>query len=272
MSSKSDDKSKKLPTGREFLRLVGKFEDDCESFTKKRLRSLGVKAPKCWVALSEVLLHLDLVGSCFWNCPGGKRREHVIQYMAARVSSFGRAAIRLAQLGFYDEALILIRSIGEIANLFFLFELEPSKKEDWLNCDRKSRLKTFGPGKVRAAIAERGKIPPMCNEQYSLLCEISTHPAPSLTPQSFNRFGRATVGGMFQDAGFLVVLNHLSELCPVVLSLGAKFCGVPLEEQKRMCEISLNCAKLVGNVTVDSLPRIWKSMDEDSAGERHNSP
>ena len=271
MSSKSDDKRKRFPTGREFLRRVGKFEDICESFTKKRLSSLGVRAPKCWVALGDVLLHLDLVGSCFWNCPGGKQREHVIQYMAARVSSFGRASIRLAQLGFYDEALILIRSIGEIANLFYLFALELSEKEDWLNCDRKNRLKAFGPGKVRAAIAQRGKSPPISNELYSLLCEISTHPAPSLTPQSFNPVGRATVGGRFQEAGFLVVLNHLAELCPIILSLGAKLCDVPLQEQKRIYEISLNCTKLAGNVTVDSLPKIWKVIDKDSARERRNS-
>jgi hypothetical protein len=54
------------------------------------------------------------------HCPGGGYKAHMIQYMAARGSSFARAAFRLAKLGFYDEALSLVRSLGDLAYPDFL--------------------------------------------------------------------------------------------------------------------------------------------------------
>ena len=64
---------------------------------------MGKKAPECPSTFGTVLSLLDRVGSCFWQCPGGGHKAHMIQYMAARASSFARAAFRLRKLGFYDE-------------------------------------------------------------------------------------------------------------------------------------------------------------------------
>jgi hypothetical protein len=49
----------------------------------------------------------------------------------ARSVSFGRAAMRLAKLAFYDEALSIVRSIGEIANLLALFAPDKVALEEW---------------------------------------------------------------------------------------------------------------------------------------------
>jgi hypothetical protein len=52
----------------------------------------------------------------------------------------------------YDEALVLIRATGEIANLLWLFVMDRPSMNEWKNCDRDTRLGKFGPGAVRRAI------------------------------------------------------------------------------------------------------------------------
>ena len=93
----------RISEGAEFARAVAKLEDFCEAISARELPRMGKKAPECPSTFGTVLSLLDRVGSCFWQCPGGGHKAHMIQYMAARASSFARAAFRLRKLGFYDE-------------------------------------------------------------------------------------------------------------------------------------------------------------------------
>src|SRR3954471_13451903 len=124
VSSDGKNREQKVPEGLEFLRAVSEMEDACEKLTGELLSQMGIKAPKCVEKLGTILSLADRVGSCFWHCPGDSNDAHGIPYIAARASSFGRAALRLGQLGFYDESLTLVRSLGEIANLLMLFYLD----------------------------------------------------------------------------------------------------------------------------------------------------
>jgi hypothetical protein len=184
---------------------IVEMEDSCEKVTDERLSRMGVKAPKCLEKLGTVLSLADRVGSCFWHCPGGGYDFHMIQYIAARASSFGRAALRLARLGFYDEALSLVRSLGEIANLLMLFHSDSAAMADWKRSDSRRRNKHFRRAQIRDRVVKLGGKVPMDETSYRLLCELSTHPVPELKPQLFNPHGVVMAGGRFQEAGMLLV-------------------------------------------------------------------
>src|SRR5437660_2469667 len=96
--------------GKRFFDSTHAFENKCEKLTDKLIASMGKKAPKTLKTLGSVLGYGDAIASCFWGCPygGAKPEEHTIQYLCGRATSFGRGAVRLAQMAFYDEALTLV--------------------------------------------------------------------------------------------------------------------------------------------------------------------
>jgi hypothetical protein len=144
------------------------------------------------------------------------------------------------KMGFFDEALVLVRSIGEIANLLALFASNSKALEEWKRFSRPERLSRFSPGRVRGLLGENAW---MSDERYRLLCEVSTHPVPELQPQQFNEHGKSLTGGIhIQELGVIVVLNELAgAVCGVVL-FSAILVGVSegeREEIARDCETAL---------------------------------
>jgi hypothetical protein len=73
-------------------------------------------------------------------------KEHTLWYLAAQMSSFGRPALRLMKMDFYDEALIIVRSMGELTNLFALFFSSPESIEEWKQSDHSYRVANLTPG------------------------------------------------------------------------------------------------------------------------------
>lgn len=242
------------------MRAVGKLEDKCEKLTEKRLRHMGKKAPKCYEYLGQVLSYADIIGSCTFDCPGPTHEAHAVLYLIARSSSFGRAALRLAKMGFYDEALNIVRSIGEMANLFMLFALDANSVEEWRKSDRAYRLKHLSPAKIRERIVVAGEKPAMDEETYRNLCEISTHPVPELRPQQFNHAGRSmTAGVYFQNAGFLVVLNELANAISLLVGFATIVCKVPKEVAQKIGNACVGCARFAGGITLKTLAEALKT-------------
>ena len=191
--------------GTKMLRLVAKYEDRCAKATEKHISRMGKKAPLCYEYIGQLLAYADLIGSCAYTCPGGSEDAHAVWYLAARTSSFGRAALRLMKMGFYDEALIIVRSLSEICNLLSLFSLAPEVIEEWKKSDRAYRITHLSPSKIRRRIEALGSTPAITASRYAALCEVSTHPVPNLRPQRFNHAGRSMTGGLYlQEAGVLV--------------------------------------------------------------------
>ena len=65
-------------------------------------------------ALGTALSYLDRMASCWWGC---RQSTHIEERLVGKVASNARAALHLMRAGYYDEALGLIRQIGETANL-----------------------------------------------------------------------------------------------------------------------------------------------------------
>ncbi len=179
-----------------------------------------------------------------------------------RRKAWNCVALRLARLGFYDEALTLVRSLGEIANLLMLFHLDSAAMADWKRSDSGARNKQFRPAQIREQIAKLGGTVPMDEKSYRLLCELSTHPVPELKPQLFNPYGVVMVGGRFQEAGVLLVVNETAVVESVIVILAAKLCDVPKDRRREIKQACIECVEAAGDVNLSRLPTLWESVKE----------
>jgi hypothetical protein len=107
-------KTPAIPKGSDFLRVSARHQDRYAAESSRQLARLGREVRETYDNLGTLLLVLDRFASCFWGCHG---KEHVIEYLVGRSVSCARAALRLIEVGHYDEALALTRSIAEIGNL-----------------------------------------------------------------------------------------------------------------------------------------------------------
>jgi hypothetical protein len=102
--------------------------------------------------------------------------------------------------GYYDEALCLIRSVGEIANLLMLFAQKSEKYREWVVATKDERIKNFRPGAVRKQLTEKPMMP-MDGIWYWELCEKATYVTPDTVPNLHNSAGQKYVGGIEQPEG-----------------------------------------------------------------------
>ena len=262
-----DDKS--IPEGLDFLKLVWEQEDRCEERTDQQISQMGVKAPQCLENLGTVLSLLDRLASCFWGCRGG---DHMIEYLSGRAYSLARASLRLLRFGLYDESLLATRSIGEVANILFLFANDQASFQDWKNASDKQRKDNYSPFKVRLKLEALGIPLPIDQRRYSSLSEIGAHVTPQTKPQNHNLFGIPTLGGYFQQAGVLIALNELAGSVGVVAACAGKLSE--LEEEHRTCirDEAVKLLRSTGGVDIVQMPQIWSSLrtppesDSPSAG------
>ena len=106
---------------------------------------LGERTRRLYPELGTALAYLLQAASCAWGCRGD---DHVKENLLRRLGNFAIAAMRLARLGLYDEALGMVRSMAELANLIELFEqIGRLKMElEWLKKKvRGSRVNPGGP-------------------------------------------------------------------------------------------------------------------------------
>lgn len=170
-------------------------------------------------AIGSALSALYQAGSCHRACHGG---PHVLEALAGRAHNLGCAAYLLIARGFYDEALNLVRSLGEISNLILLSVVDKDAHARWLAADHATRLRDFSPAKVRQLVY-RGVPGIMYADQdwYSSFCEKFTHVTPATKPNSHNDEGRSIVGGIFQPGGLSF---SQGELATVLVSVALPVC------------------------------------------------
>jgi hypothetical protein len=238
---------KPVPEGVEFLRAAWEMEDRCEHISDDVIAKAGVKAPECLHKLGTMLSRLDRLSGCFWGCRGG---DHRIEFIAGRVSSSARAALRLLRLGFYDESLAITRSIGETANLFFLFVHDRSALSDWVSMDEKTRWKTFRPLKVREALEAKSLPLPVTHERYSDLSEISVHVTPDTKPNVHHEHQRPSSGGYFKDVSALIALNELAAVVAIAAFAAAQLAELDDAHRKLVSEASHDLLLSVGGVSL----------------------
>ena len=155
-------------TTSEILQRVSHFESLCRKHTESDIGTLPSVVADSIRQKSRLLEHLYRFSCCYWGCHG---REHVFEHLAGRCVSSLIAAERLTTMGYYDECMSLIRSVGEIANLLNMFMFDHTKIRQWLDCSEKERRREFKPYKVREFLEKDDFLVPFTGDHYGRLCE-----------------------------------------------------------------------------------------------------
>ena len=253
-------KERTIPEGLEFLQLVWHQEDDCEVETDKALNEAGKKAPACLQQIGTVLSLADRMASCWWECRGG---DHIIEYICGRITSNARAALRLLRFAFYDESLLLSRSLGETANLLQLFFQEARTFQDWKVSSKKERMGNFSPVKVRLRLEELQTSPVINQERYSLLCERAAHVQPEIRPQAHNILGLPMVGASFQEEGALVCLNEIALPLATAVFFGAAVLDLDEKIKSEIFSATRSLVEKVGGAAITNIDDYHRSVLED---------
>jgi hypothetical protein len=170
--------------------------------------------------LGWALAALYEVGTCNRKCGGG---PHLLESLSTRVYNLGASAYLLMVRGFYDEALNLVRSIGEIANLMSLAMAEEDVVKQWVAADDRTRKREFSAFAVRIRLEKAGGVIIANEDWYSRFCETYTHPTPGTNPNMHNATGLRFAGGVVQEEGFKFTVEEIIGKVGTVALMAAAF-------------------------------------------------
>jgi len=198
-----------VPTGRDHLERISLA---AEATIIASVGSLTEKSNDLSL-IGTSLSALFQAATCQRSCSKG---PHILEALAGRSYNLGVAAYTLMLRGFYDEALLLIRSIGEITNLIAMSAADKDAIREWISSDLKTRLNKFSPSKVRNLLEQpETEHPHFDGEWYSRLSEGYTHVTPSMKPNAHEENGQGHVGGTFQRDGLETALGELETVISV---------------------------------------------------------
>ncbi|MFD0986529.1 hypothetical protein [Methyloligella solikamskensis] len=214
-----------IPSGLAHFTLIAKGAQLAKAETADRLKTgspdlrlLGI----CLCALYQA-------ATCHRGCNKG---PHLLEGLSARAYNHACAAFTLLTSGYYDEALNLVRGIGEIYHLVALSTVDQDAISHWIDSDKPTRMRDFSPSKVRAKLrrlAPELELTP--STWYSELSERYTHVTPAISPNKHNP-ERAIAGGIFQESGLEVSLQELIHItCGLSLMICRYFDYADLFEQ-----------------------------------------
>lgn len=179
--------------------------------------AFGVRAPEIASSLSKAIESLAQMAACVWGC---RRADHTIENLLRRLVNLALGARSLAWSGYYDEALLLVRSGAEVANLLQLFSLDPNAEAAWR---ARPESKDLRPVKVRLAIENCGAVPFVDKHRYAALCRVAAHATHdfALTTHEPTDTPVTRVGPWFAIPGLLVVLGEISAIIgPCLVAAG----------------------------------------------------
>ncbi len=228
-------------------------EEDCEEKSLEQLPRMGVKAPRCYEMTARVLALLDAFSSCAWGCAEG---DHILERLVARSVNHARGALRLALMGFYDEALVVTRGVGEIANLLSLFEARSESFARWKSLDERTRRREFSPVQVRTELETIGTPIRVTTEAYAELSSRNVHVNPRTSPQTYDLLGRPKGGGYYQEAGFMICQNELAQALTFVIYSAAKLSQLDQPLRKRMLLAGRDLILHTGSLGIENMQEI----------------
>ena len=246
-----------LPKGTDFLQLMRALEHRSIKNTWKALPTLGKKLPVAVKAMGTVLSYLDRIASCFWGC---SHDDHRLQYLVGRVTTLTHSTLLLTASGHYDEALALIRILGEVTNLLSLFAADKAELEKWKTLNEKQRWDYFRPYKVRDQL-DKLKAPFVVDrERYSMLSSISVHAGPDFMPNAQNDQGRAVLAPRFEIVGLMICVNELARCIALISVFATSLIDTPPIIKKRTRTAGRTLAKSVGSIDVVMKGRPWLKL------------
>jgi len=210
-------------TGEQFLTGLRFLDNACETHTLNVLFSKGREGERVYELFGKLLSIADRLGGCWWGCDPTK---HPVTYLIMRTVGVSRGAIRLMQFGMYDEALTLVRTAGEAANLLMLVERDPASYQEWETGVRLRKKSKLTPLVVRQRLNKLNISSPIHPNRYARLSEL-VHAAAPVMPQHYSNDTQPRVGGMYQEVGATLVLYELGLAMSLVTAAATKLLMSP---------------------------------------------
>jgi len=252
-----------FPIGYEFLDELERAADTSSRTADEFSRSSGEKLPVSLQGFGTLMSLLYRAACCFWGCRGG---NHQIEWLTGRVVNEAMSSYRLIRAAYYDESLMLTRGIGEIANLFWLFNTNDDEVEAWRSATRQERIRRFGPAGVRRRLEELNELVPIDRERYQRLCEVGTHPTPGFAPGHYSGSGRPVLGVLLQPVGVYV---GVTELCyaTAMSALGcARLLDLTDERKKQIMQEAFDLIHSLGAFNVLNYEELLQQMLDRNLG------
>jgi hypothetical protein len=248
--------------GSSYLREVLAAEARCEAHTDAWVKQAqGKRFPHAIDVLGRTLELVEKAACCYWGC---KNPSHDLERLAARIYSLAAGAIRLVRTGRYDEALMLIRSIGEFTNLLMLFALEPASRQKWATSDEQARRREFAPVRVRKLIESKGVDPAMDVDEYGHLSEYVVHPNPRVAPGVYNAARLPVLGGHLQPEGAVIAMASLAKAvgrCAVVLPALMR---LPAEQAASLLSLGAELEGSLGGHTAATMRERLRNLAQEA--------
>src|SRR6266446_3325547 len=166
------EKTVNIPSGIDHLQMIA----DLEPITLRASLNNLVEYDADRRIIGTAMSVLYQAATCHRKCHGG---AHVFEALCGRMYNLALGAYMLTLRGLYDEALNLVRSIGEASNLIALSVVDKQALGDWLASDKKTRLRKFSPREVRKAIQRQEPSLLLADDDwYARFCEGYTHVTP----------------------------------------------------------------------------------------------
>lgn len=195
--------------GHTYFAVTRAMRTECTVRAISRLPDLGDKAPRCYEYLGRTLALLDQIVCCAWGCPGTED-GHLLHRLVGRGVSDGSAGVDLALNGHYDQSLAAARGIGELANLLWLFDINPEALADWQSLEGRERWRKYRPAQVRKKISDLGQPLLVDEPNYALLSERGIHVLPTTSPNTIGLTHRPSLGGVYREKALVVCLNEVA--------------------------------------------------------------
>lgn len=113
-----------IPSGIAHIEMIASISEHNSKVTASNLNSSKTELSVLGVSLSI----LYQAATCHRECFGG---PHVFESLSGRAYNLACSAYILSCRGFYDEALNLVRSMGEISNLISMSAVDKSALDRW---------------------------------------------------------------------------------------------------------------------------------------------
>ncbi len=235
-----------VPEGVEFLRFSERNHRNCAVETMRNVAVLPSSVRKTLDDVGTLLSLLDQMASCLWGCRGG---SHAIEHLVGRSVSSALASFRLIEMGHYDEAWAITRNVAEVGNLMWLFFVDPDELHSWLRLSARERRSKFRPVVVRERIEAANSVVPHDRDSYSLMSEVGVHPSPENTPHArHNAYGIPTLGGYYQERGFVESLAQLAWAIASVGGPAARMANIDDKYETRIVDLATNLVRELPNL------------------------
>jgi hypothetical protein len=181
---------------------------------------LRAKSLACIAADKDMLLHLHIIEAAMDICDVLRQLQtddenlKVIQVLGMRMFNAFASSMKLIKSGYYQNGGLIMRDILETVFLADFFRTDREAITQWRFADKKERMKSFSPIRIREALDNRdGHTSKKRAELYDLFSELACHPnmksVAMLRPKGTDD---AFVGPFFDATSLLASLGDMGKL------------------------------------------------------------